>query len=139
MGSRTVVLLESYTLLNGHVQPWWSHGQPNCCTVGVIYTPECSCAAVVESWAAVLSYFGVMYCRERSCAGVVESWAAGNSWDQVVKDCTLDDGDVARLLSRTADLLKQARHCPALLPSLRDTARRAVKAMTRKPIRDLLV
>eukprot|EP00884_Botryococcus_braunii_P013752 jgi/Botrbrau1/22378/Bobra.0002s0055.1 len=72
-------------------------------------------------------------------AGVVESWAAGNSWDQVVKDCTLDDGDVARLLSRTADLLKQAMHCPVLLTPLRDTARKAVKAMTRKPIRELLI
>jgi superfamily II RNA helicase len=72
-------------------------------------------------------------------AGVVESWAAGNSWAQVIKDCSLDDGDVARLLSRTADLLKQTAHCPSLLSPLQTTARRAVKAMTRKPIRELLI
>ena len=31
----------------------------------------------------------------------------GSDWDQVTKDCSLDPGDVARLLSRTADLLRQ--------------------------------
>lgn len=40
-------------------------------------------------------------------AGIVEAWAAGASWSQIMEDSTLDDGDVARLLIRTADLLKQ--------------------------------
>ena len=53
-------------------------------------------------------------------------------------DCNLDDGDVARLLNRTTDLLKQAGHCTALLPALRREARRAVHAMNRKPISDLI-
>lgn len=35
-------------------------------------------------------------------AGVVEAWAGGSSWDQVTKDCNLDDGDIARLLNRQA-------------------------------------
>ncbi len=54
-------------------------------------------------------------------------------------DCSLDDGDVARLLNRTLDLLKQAAHCDGLLPGLRREARRAVQAMNRKPISDLIV
>jgi superfamily II RNA helicase len=54
-------------------------------------------------------------------------------------DCNLDDGDIARLLSRTMDLLKQIRHCDSLLPALRREARRAVAAMDRKPISDLVV
>ncbi len=54
-------------------------------------------------------------------------------------DCSLDDGDVARLLNRTMDLLKQAGHCAPLLPGLRREARRAVHAMNRKPISDLVV
>ncbi len=55
-----------------------------------------------------------------------------------MEDCSLDDGDVARLLNRTMDLLKQANHCTALLPALRKEARKAVHAMNRKPISDLV-
>jgi len=40
---------------------------------------------------------------------VVEAWAAGGTWAQVTADSNLDDGDVARLLGRAADLLRQAR------------------------------
>ena len=43
-------------------------------------------------------------------AGLVEAWVGGSDWDQVTKDCSLDPGDVARLLSRTADLLRQVHH-----------------------------
>jgi hypothetical protein len=39
--------------------------------------------------------------------GLVESWAAGASWQEVMADTSLDDGDMARLLARTADMLKQ--------------------------------
>ena len=53
-------------------------------------------------------------------------------------DCNLDDGDVARLLNRTMDLLKQTSHCRDLLPALRKEARKAVHAMNRKPISDLI-
>ena len=40
-------------------------------------------------------------------AGLVEAWAAGATWTQIMDDSTLDDGDVARLLMRVADLLRQ--------------------------------
>ena len=40
-------------------------------------------------------------------AGLVEAWAAGATWGQIMDDSTLDDGDVARLLMRTSDLLRQ--------------------------------
>ena len=52
-------------------------------------------------------------------------------------DCSnLDDGDIARLLSRVADLLDQAAHCLALPGQLRTAARRAAEAMARAPITD---
>lgn len=73
------------------------------------------------------------------CTGVVEAWAAGSTWEQIMTDCNLDDGDVARLLSRTIDLLKQIRHCDALLPAMKREARMALRAMDRKPISDLVV
>ncbi|KAK9908752.1 hypothetical protein WJX75_002337 [Coccomyxa subellipsoidea] len=71
-------------------------------------------------------------------SGVVEAWAAGSTWEQTMTDCNLDDGDVARLLNRTMDLLKQTSHCRDLLPALRKEARKAVHAMNRKPISDLI-
>lgn len=71
-------------------------------------------------------------------AGVVEAWAAGSTWEQTMTDCNLDDGDVARLLTRTMDLLKQTSHCRDLLPALRKEARKAVHAMNSKPISDLI-
>ena len=41
-------------------------------------------------------------------AGLVEAWAQGAGWEAVTGDTDLDSGDVARLLSRTTDLLRQA-------------------------------
>lgn len=72
-------------------------------------------------------------------AGIVEAWASGSTWSQVMADCSLDDGDVVRLLSRTTDLCRQAAFCDALLPDLRRAARSAMCAMDRTPISDLIV
>jgi len=70
--------------------------------------------------------------------GLVEAWTAGADWESVTGDCTLDDGDVARLLSRTSDMLRQVSHIPQLLPELRENARAAYKSMDRAPISELL-
>jgi superfamily II RNA helicase len=72
-------------------------------------------------------------------SGVVQAWASGLEWGDAVADCALDPGDVARLMSRTVDLLRQAGHCEALPPGLRAAARAAAKACDRKPIADLVV
>lgn len=45
--------------------------------------------------------------RPFPCAGLVEAWAEGVGWQAVTDDCNLDGGDIARLLSRTTDLLRQ--------------------------------
>ncbi len=39
--------------------------------------------------------------------GLVEAWAEGAGWEAITRDSNIDDGDVARLLSRTSDLLRQ--------------------------------
>jgi superfamily II RNA helicase len=72
-------------------------------------------------------------------AGLVEAWAAGCSWEEIMQDCSLDDGDIARLLTRTLDMLRQVAFCDTLLPPLRRSARQAMVAMDRKPISDLVV
>jgi len=87
-------------------------------------------------------------------AGLVEAWASGCSWDEAMAGVRggggaeggggeggglgLDDGDVARLLARTSDLLRQVVHAGegALLPHLRATARAALKGMDRPPVSD---
>jgi superfamily II RNA helicase len=69
-------------------------------------------------------------------AGVVEAWASGATWAQAAGDCTLDAGDVARLLFRTVDVLRQASRCAALPPALRKDARKAAAAMYRAPLSD---
>ena len=71
-------------------------------------------------------------------SGVVEGWASGLGWADVTGDCGLDDGDVARLLMRTVDALRQVSYCEHLLKPLRTAARQAAAAMNRKPISDLV-
>ncbi|XP_040377451.1 DExH-box ATP-dependent RNA helicase DExH15 chloroplastic isoform X2 [Oryza brachyantha] len=40
-------------------------------------------------------------------AGMVEAWASGLTWREIMMDSAMDDGDLARLLRRTIDLLAQ--------------------------------
>ncbi len=55
-----------------------------------------------------------------------------------MKDSSLDDGDIARLLSRTVDVLRHAHFCDGLLINTRIAARKAMRAMNRNPIADLV-
>jgi len=71
-------------------------------------------------------------------AGLVEAWASGVKWEEVVASCTLDEGDVARLLRRSTDMLIQLKNTPHLDARVRKNASRAVHAMERSPITDLL-
>lgn len=40
-------------------------------------------------------------------SGMVEAWASGLTWREMMMDCAMDEGDLARLLRRTIDLLVQ--------------------------------
>ncbi|KXZ44082.1 hypothetical protein GPECTOR_74g696 [Gonium pectorale] len=70
-------------------------------------------------------------------AGLVEAWASGATWSQIMSDSNLDDGDMARLLIRTIDLLKQLQHNAHLLPELKEAAAEALRGMDRKPVAEL--
>jgi len=59
-------------------------------------------------------------------------------WSELTAASALDDGDIARLLSRVADLLKQVAACEHVDAGLRATARQAYKRVYRQPICDLL-
>jgi hypothetical protein len=71
------------------------------------------------------------------CAALVEAWAAGASWDQVRRDTELDEGDVARVFRRTAELLSQMARTRELGAETRSLAKRASQAVLRPPITDL--
>ncbi len=66
--------------------------------------------------------------------GLVEAWANGVSWNDLIMNTSLDEGDVVRLLRRTIDLLSQVPHCEAITKQLKDNARRALKLINRFPV-----
>lgn len=40
---------------------------------------------------------------------MVEAWASGLTWREIMMECAMDEGDLARLLRRTIDILAQVR------------------------------
>ncbi|KAL3699154.1 hypothetical protein R1sor_017176 [Riccia sorocarpa] len=71
-------------------------------------------------------------------AGMLEAWAAGVTWKELMTDCGMDEGDVARLLRRSIDLLAQIPHLPHVDPGLAKLARQTTHVMDRPPISELL-
>jgi superfamily II RNA helicase len=70
--------------------------------------------------------------------GLVEAWASGVEWEQLTAAVGLDEGDVVRVLRRTADFLAQMRTIDALPRSLRARAAAAKQLVDRPPIADML-
>jgi superfamily II RNA helicase len=60
----------------------------------------------------------------RAVAALVESWAAGSTWDQVRRDTNLEEGDIARVFRRTAELLVRVGDASKTKHSLTPAARR---------------
>ncbi|KAL5722386.1 DExH-box ATP-dependent RNA helicase DExH15 chloroplastic [Ranunculus cassubicifolius] len=70
-------------------------------------------------------------------AGMVEAWASGLTWREIMMDCAMDDGDLARLLRRTIDLLSQIPKLPDIDSVLQKNALLASNVMDRPPISEL--
>jgi superfamily II RNA helicase len=66
--------------------------------------------------------------------GLVHAWAKGVSWNDLIANTSLDEGDVVRIMRRTVDLLAQVPYCEAISQRLRDNARTALKAINRFPV-----
>lgn len=66
--------------------------------------------------------------------GLIEQWVLGVSWEALCENTSFDEGDLVRMLRRTADLLSQIPHVPGLSVSLCQNARRALDLMRRFPI-----
>ncbi|XP_061360795.1 DExH-box ATP-dependent RNA helicase DExH15 chloroplastic [Gastrolobium bilobum] len=76
-------------------------------------------------------------CLDSQFCGMVEAWASGLTWREIMMDCAMDDGDLARLLRRTIDLLAQIPKLPDIDPLLKRNAKAASDIMDRPPISEL--
>ena len=52
---------------------------------------------------------------EDQLIGLVEAWASGVTWKELMMGCNMDEGDLARLLRRTIDLLAQVCYLLSLI------------------------
>jgi len=71
---------------------------------------------------------------EAELMGLVQAWAKGVSWNDLISNSSLDEGDVVRIMRRTVDLLAQIPYCEAVSEQLRTNSRQALKAINRFPV-----
>jgi quercetin dioxygenase-like cupin family protein len=71
---------------------------------------------------------------EPELMGLVHAWAKGVSWNDLIANTSLDEGEGVRIMRRTVDLLAQVPYCEAISQRLRDHARAALKAINRFPV-----
>ncbi|MDB4444290.1 DEAD/DEAH box helicase [bacterium] len=61
-------------------------------------------------------------------------WARGVPWDRILYYIPVDEGDMASLIVRTADHLRQVTNLRATHPELASVARRAIDLILREPV-----
>jgi ATP-dependent RNA helicase HelY len=69
-----------------------------------------------------------------SAAAVAERWTQGMSWDELVDRTHAEEGDLVRLLSRTAEALKQLAQLRASNPRAAAIASATADAILREPV-----
>jgi ATP-dependent RNA helicase HelY len=67
-------------------------------------------------------------------AAALYLWAKGVPWEQVMSFIPVNDGDMASLIMRTADHLRQVANLEETHPELASTARTAVDLIMREPV-----
>ncbi|MFL6373870.1 MAG: helicase-related protein [Pyrinomonadaceae bacterium] len=69
-----------------------------------------------------------------SAAAAAERWTQGMSWDELVARTKAEEGDLVRLLSRTAEALKQLAHLHSSNPKAAAIAAAASDLILREPV-----
>jgi ATP-dependent RNA helicase HelY len=69
-----------------------------------------------------------------SPAAAAYSWASGAPWEDVLRISALDEGDLAMLVYRTADNLRQLEGLGRSHPELAKSAGRAIESLLREPV-----
>jgi len=67
-------------------------------------------------------------------AAAIYNWACGISWDEVLKLISVDEGDLAMLVFRTADNLRQLTSLDSTHPDLAGRARQCIHLLLREPV-----
>ena len=67
-------------------------------------------------------------------AAAIYFWIRGASWDQLLAISGLDEGDLAMLIYRTADSLRQLEGLSRTHPRLAASATEAIERLLREPV-----
>ncbi|XP_016489453.1 DExH-box ATP-dependent RNA helicase DExH15 chloroplastic isoform X1 [Nicotiana tabacum] len=120
------------------LRPWKNNSfvyEPSTAVLNVIDLLEETKSSILE----LQEKHGVQIpcCLDSQFSGMVEAWASGLTWKEIMMDCAMDEGDLARLLRRTIDLLAQIPKLPDIDPLLQSNAKGASNIMDRPPISEL--
>ncbi len=64
-------------------------------------------------------------------SAVVERWSQGITWEELIKDSRIDEGDILRAIRRTVDLARQISKAPNIPSPLQSQAAEVVRALER--------
>jgi len=67
-------------------------------------------------------------------AAAMYAWAGGMGWEDIIRLTSVDEGDLAMLVFRTADNLRQIMALEGTHPQLANKARKAVQLVLREPV-----
>ena len=67
-------------------------------------------------------------------AAALYNWTAGESWERVIELTSIDEGDLAMLVFRTADNLRQIASLEATHPVLAAKAKSTIELLLREPV-----
>lgn len=65
---------------------------------------------------------------------LIEMWVDGSSWDEIINQVEISEGDIVRSLKRCVDVLRQLTIVPNISDQLKQTAKDAITAILREPI-----
>ncbi|KAJ0983859.1 hypothetical protein J5N97_002215 [Dioscorea zingiberensis] len=121
------------------IRPWKSNSyiyEPSSVvvdTINLLESPRSSLLDIQEKYGVKIP------CElDSQFSGMVEAWASGLTWHEIMMDCAVDEGDLARLLRRTIDLLAQIPKLPDIDPLVQKNAELASDVMDRAPINELV-
>jgi len=65
---------------------------------------------------------------------VIYEWATGGDWNRIIRKAGIADGDMAMLIMRTADNLRQIASLKETHPEMAALAWKAREAILREPV-----
>jgi superfamily II RNA helicase len=110
----SATLIWKYPELAGHYYQMVQHLQP----LQERLQAEGFCIPLLPFWA-----MATVYC-----------WALGESWEEVRELSGMDEGDLAMVILRTADHLRQIESLYETHPDLANSARRGIELILREPV-----